>query len=134
MTRTHRLIRSAIAFGLLLGAVSHASGQGATMKVREEKPGLFKQAKVSPEDAQKTAQSRFPTGAVKSGELEQEDGKLIYTFDIQLPGVKGIEEVNIDAATGAVLATEHETPAAEAREKAKEKVPAKSPPKKPPVA
>lgn len=44
---------------------------------------------------------------IKSGELE-EDGMLIYTFDIQQPDVKGIEEVNIDANTGAVVETAHE--------------------------
>ena len=80
------------------------------LKVTEERPGLLKQAKVTPEAAIAAAQAKFPTGTIKSGEIEKEGGQLIYSFDIQLPGKKGIEEVQVSALTGAVIKTEHEAP------------------------
>lgn len=95
---------------LSAGLVGVAAAQGKPFKVTEEKPGLLKQARIAPDAATATAQARFPTGTIKSGELEKEGGKLIYSFDIQLPGVKGIEEVHVDAATGALIKTEHEAP------------------------
>ena len=109
MSTQKRLLLTALV--LLLGSASIARAQGATLQVKEETPGLFKLAKVSAVDATKTAQARFPTATIKSGELEKEDGKLIYTFEMQQPGVTGIEEVNIDAMTGAIIAVEHENPA-----------------------
>lgn len=112
---------------LALGAARSGFAQGTPVKVKEETAGLFKLAKITADAAQKTAQAQFPNGTIKSGELEKEKGKLIYTFDIQQPGVAGIEEVNVDAMTGAVVATEHENPAPP-----KSKAP-KPPAKKPPA-
>ena len=56
---------------------------------------------------------------VKSGEREKEKGKLIYSFDIEMPN--GIHEVNVDAYTGQILEDFIESPADEAKEKAQEK-------------
>jgi uncharacterized membrane protein YkoI len=109
-------------FLLIAGLANSSFAQGKPIKVTEEKPGLLKQAKVTPETATATAQAKFPTGTIKSGELEKEDGKLIYSFDIQLPGVKGTEELHVDAATGVVIKTEHEAP------------PKPKPAKKPPMS
>jgi hypothetical protein len=101
---------AAAALALMLGIATSAPAQGGPVKVKEEKPGMFKLAKLTPDSATKLAQAQFPKATIKSGEIEKEDGKLIYTFDIQQPGVKGIEEVNIDALTGA-LTVAHENPA-----------------------
>ncbi len=115
--------RSAVTgLGLAFGLVSVLAAQLEPLKVTEEKKGLLKLAKVAPADAIRTAQAEFPNATIRSGEIEKEGGKLIYSFDLQQPGVKGIEEVNIDATTGAVLATEHENPA-----------PPRKPAPKPPV-
>ena len=81
---------------------------------------LAKQAKISLETARATALAKVPNGEVKSEELEKEHGKLIYSFDIQVPGKSGIEEVNVDAIDGKVLGVEHESAKTERREKAKE--------------
>jgi hypothetical protein len=102
-------IRTALpTLALALGLASGAVAQGTPIKVKEAKKGMFKLAKVTSADAIKTAQAQFPSAKIKSGELEREDGKLVYTFDLQQPGVKGIEEINIDANTGTVIKTEHE--------------------------
>ena len=58
-------------------------------------------------------------GKIKEAELEREDGKLIYSFDISTK--EGIKEVQIDALTGTVLKVEIETKEQEAREKAAER-------------
>jgi uncharacterized membrane protein YkoI len=108
MTRENRTTLAALTLAISLAATALAQGTG--LKITEEKPGLLKKAKVAPADAIKTAQAQFPNATIKSGEIEKEGGKLIYTFDIQQAGVKGIEEVNIDAMTGLVIATEHENP------------------------
>ncbi|HEX7024377.1 MAG TPA: PepSY domain-containing protein [Gemmatimonadales bacterium] len=102
---------AAAALALALGLVSGATAQDHAVKVTEARKGLFKLAKVSSADAEKTALGRYPAGQIKRGELERENGRLIYSFEIQQPGVTGKEEVDVDAASGAVLKTEHETPA-----------------------
>ena len=61
-----------------------------------------------------------PNGTVKSSELEREHGKLIYSFDITVPGKTGIDEVNVNAIDGSVVAKAHESPKTEKKEAAKE--------------
>jgi uncharacterized membrane protein YkoI len=118
---------AAAALLLVAGLATGAAAQGGGVTIKEDKPGLLKLARITPDSATKLAQARFPNGVIKSGEIEREDGKLIYSFDIQLPGVTGIEEVNIDAMTGAVK-TEHENPAPAKPEKPAPKPPVKKPP------
>jgi len=90
--------------------VGGAVAQGSQVHVREDKKGLLKLAKIAPAVAMNTAQAKFPNAVMKSAEIEKEHGRLIYSFDLQQPGVKGIEEVNVDAKTGEVVGTEHENP------------------------
>jgi uncharacterized membrane protein YkoI len=78
---------------------------------------LMAQAKVSKDDAQKTALAKVPNGTVKEGELEMEKGKLIWSFGFTIPDSKDIKEVNVDALTGAVVGdVETEAPESEAKE------------------
>lgn len=90
--------------------------------VHEAEPGLRAQARVPYEAARKTALAQVKHGAIKSAELEKEDGKLLYSFDLRRRGHSGIDEVHIDAATGAVLSVDHEGPAAEATERAQDRL------------
>jgi uncharacterized membrane protein YkoI len=92
----------------------------STMKKEESQAALQKEAKISEETARATALKEVPNGAVKSSELERENGKLIYSYDITVPGKTGIDEVNVNAMTGAVVAKAHESPKAEKKEAAKE--------------
>ena len=111
---------------LLAGTLS---AQGVTVK--EEKPGLLKKAKITAEAATASAQAKVPKGTLKSAEIEEEDGKLIYSFDFETAGKSGSDEVNVDAITGKVLGVEHETPKSEAAEKAKDEAKAAAAAKKP---
>ncbi|MGH7656418.1 MAG: PepSY domain-containing protein [Gemmatimonadaceae bacterium] len=88
-----------------------------TVTVKEEKPGLLKKATVTKSAAIATAQAKLPKAKLASAEIEQEDGKLIYSFDFKTAGKSGIDEVNVDAMTGKLVGgVEHESPAAEKRE------------------
>lgn len=89
---------------------------------KKDTPALLrKEAKVSMKTARRDALKEVPNGKVQTSELERENGKLIYSFGIKVAGKTGIEEVNIDAMTGALVAHEHETPATEKKEAAAEK-------------
>ena len=97
-----------------------AAQASPTVKVTEDKPGLLKRAKIAPDSAIRLAQAAVPTGKVTAGEIEEEKGKLIYSFDIKVPGKSGITEIHIDPTTGAVVGREHEEdPAAPATSKPK---------------
>ncbi len=106
-----RALRFALALTAFVPVAASAQGGASAVKVTEEKPGLLKRAKISPDSATKLALAAVPNGKVKAGEIEEEKGKLIYSFDITVPGKRGIEEIHIDPATGAVLGREHENPA-----------------------
>lgn len=60
-------------------------------------------------------------GKIQSSELEKENGKMIYSFDIR--NKKGtITEVNVDAYSGKVVAIDVENSKKEAAEKKQEKM------------
>ena len=79
---------------------------------------LQKQAKITMVEARAIA-LKNAAGTIKSEELENEHGKLIYSFDIATGG-HGITEVNIDALNGKVIAVQKENAAKEAAEKKQE--------------
>lgn len=109
-------IALALAVATTVASFGATAPQGQAAPRRDIPAALAKQAKISLEDARATALARVPGGAVKSEELEKEHGKLIYSFDIAVPGKSGVEEVNVSAITGKVLARKHESARAEKRE------------------
>ena len=82
---------------------------------------LTSRAKITRAQAEAAALQKAPGGNVKEAELEEEHGKLVWSFDIARPGTRNVTEVLVDAITGKVIATETETPAHEAAEAADEK-------------
>jgi uncharacterized membrane protein YkoI len=101
-------------------AAQSTTKRHATVKKAETQASLKKEAKVSEATARATALKEVPNGVVKSSELEREGGKLIYSYDITVPGKTGIDEVNVNAVDGSVVAKQHETPKAEKAEAVKE--------------
>jgi uncharacterized membrane protein YkoI len=81
---------------------------------------LAKQAKITERAAAKLAQKRVPRGTISGVELEREGGHLIYSYEFKVPGKTGIDEINVNAVSGAIVSTEHEAPGAEAKEEAAE--------------
>jgi uncharacterized membrane protein YkoI len=65
--------------------------------------------RVSMQAARAKALAHAPHGRIRSAELETENGRLIYSFDIEMPGRNGIQEVQISAIDGRVVSVEHET-------------------------
>ena len=92
---------------------------------------LRARATISGDSAMAIARGRVPHGRIRSGELEEEKGRLIYSFDMKVPGKAGIDEVDVDARTGAVVGVEHESAADEKREAAENAKLAKSAKPKP---
>src|SRR6476619_2622031 len=122
-TARHLLAAAAVALGSIgIATAAHAQAakpapRAATTHVSGSAK-LKAEAKVTEADAIATAMKEVPNGTIQSGEIEREGGKLIYSFDIKVPGKSGIEEINVDAMTGGLVAHEHETPKAEKKEAA----------------
>jgi predicted lipoprotein with Yx(FWY)xxD motif len=125
--RTRRIrVGLALCSLVALAGVGLASPAPCTIHPKKgaSKTELKALAKVSEEDARKTAVASLKDpskGTVKESELESEHGCLVYSFDIQIAGASGIQEVQVDAGDGRVLSSVHESPKAEAAEKAKDK-------------
>ena len=126
MRLAHRTLPIALAAALLAVSAPAAHAQkikgSATLKAR---------AKIRGDSAKKIARAQVPNGKIRSGEIEEEKGKLIYSFDLKVPGKSGIDEVNVDAMTGAVVGHEHETAAKEKAEAKAEKAEKKAAKKTP---
>jgi uncharacterized membrane protein YkoI len=108
------IVYSALATSLLAGCVSEKEEDDAD---QPQQAKLMAQAKVSKEDARKTALATVPNGTIKEGELEKEHGKLIWSFDVATPDSKDITEVNVDAITGEVVSNQKEAPEDQAKER-----------------
>ena len=80
---------------------------------RNEKP------RIPREKARQIALAKAP-GKIESEELEQEHGKLVWSFDIRT-SPEAITEVLVNAKDGSIVAVQHETNASEKAEKEKEK-------------
>ena len=82
---------------------------------------LMKEAKITESAAADAAKAAVPGATIDRVELEKENGTLIYSYDLKTAGKTGIDEVHVDAMTGAVISNAHETPAEEKAEKKADK-------------
>ncbi|TMA26495.1 MAG: hypothetical protein E6J78_13705 [Deltaproteobacteria bacterium] len=100
-------------FVLILGLAFSAA---AADKCKEP-PELKAKAQVTCGQARKAALARVKAaGRVQDAELEEDQGKLVYSFDIRRKGASGVEEVQVDAQSGAVTSVKHESAKDEAAE------------------
>ena len=103
------------------GLIGRLTAQPTAVPIKEEKPGLLARATVNPDSARAIALRAVASGSkIQAAEIEEEDGKLVYSFDIKVPKKKGIDEVLVDAVSGKIVSVEHEDPAPEAAEHKKE--------------
>jgi hypothetical protein len=79
---------------------------------------LARKATITEASAAAMAHKRFPKAQIDAVELENENGKLIWSYDMKTAGKSGIDEVNIDARTGKLVGVGHESPASEKKEAA----------------
>ena len=92
-------------------------------KQKTRQAALQNQAKITMDAAKKIAVEKEP-GDIKSSELENEHGRLIYSFDIKTK--TAIHEVNVGAKTGDVVEDSVETAKDEAKEKKQDEAQARS--------
>ena len=108
---------------VLLTAPALLAAQQAMPVIKEEKAGLKAQATLPADSAVAIATRNAPTGAtITSAELEEEHGRLIYSFDFKAPGGSAPHEVEIDAKSGAVISSAPEKEAEEQAEQADDDV------------
>ena len=127
-----RIALFSIALAVVLPAamLAQAPANTTTPKPKKETQAqLQKEATITLAEASATAQKEEPGAKLTAHELEREKGKLIYSLEFKVPGKTGIDEVNIDAKTGALVDKSHESPADEKKEAAGEA--SKPPVKKP---
>ena len=75
---------------------------------REVPDSLLRHVKITEDSARVLALHRVPGGTIEALELEHENGTLVYSWDVKVPGKAGITEVQISAIDGKVVAVEHE--------------------------
>jgi uncharacterized membrane protein YkoI len=95
----------------LVLACGEGSEEGEENEAAEASEKTTQVATVSEDSARVIALAQVPGGTVTKHELEEENGTLIHSFDIKVAGKEGIEEIHIDAKTGAFLKKAHETDA-----------------------
>ena len=106
-----------LALGALLLVPTLAVAQQGMPMIKESKPGLKARATLSADSAVAIALRTAPRGSkIKSAELEEEKGLLIYSFDLSVPGKSGAQEIGIDAKTGKVVENTAESESDEAKE------------------
>lgn len=84
-----------------------APGEEAKLVIEGE--GLLERAKISDGEARVTALVKVSGGRIVRAVLEEEDGRLVYAYDLVVeaePGV--ITEVLVDAVTAEVVSVEKE--------------------------
>ena len=100
-----------------LGSKSASSAMAeSTTALADSAKALSDSAKIDMATARRTALAKVPNGKVLSEELEQEGGRLVFSFDIRPGSSKDIEEVQIDARDGSVVSMQRESPAQQAEE------------------
>lgn len=93
---------------LVCGSVLAEKLEGRQHPLSKEEQVLAKKAKLTFAEAKKKALEKAP-GQIFNWELEMEDGKIIYSFEIELPDDKKYSrEVNVDANTGKIIDVEKE--------------------------
>ena len=102
--------------GFILTLIILGFGFSTALAAEESQEALKAQAEVTQAQAEKIALGKVPDGNIKSSELEKENGKLVWSFDIVVPESKNITEVQVDAKTSQIVLVEIETPEQQAQE------------------
>ncbi len=102
------------ALSILAGGAAFALADAASA----DDAALMKQAKITQNEAEHIALAKVPHGRIKSAEIENEKGHLVWSFDIATPGSKDITEILVDAKSGQIVSQQKETPHDQAAEAA----------------
>jgi uncharacterized membrane protein YkoI len=68
------------------------------------------QSAVTRERAETSALKLVPGGAIVNGNLERLKDRLLWSFDVSIPGSKNVRAIQIDARTGILVSNVVEGP------------------------
>jgi Peptidase propeptide and YPEB domain len=102
--------------GSILTLIILGFGFSTALAAEESQEALKAQAEVTQAQAEKIALGKVPDGNIESSDLEKENGKFVWSFDIVVPESKNITEVQVDAKTGEIVLVKIETPEQQAQE------------------
>ncbi len=105
-----------IVSGSLVALNAAHAGKDWKAKEAAEEAALTKKATISEATARATALEKVSGGTVKSSEIEEEKGLIVWSYDITTKGSKNITEVLVNAMTGKIVEVQVETPADIAKE------------------
>lgn len=71
--------------------------------------GLLEQVRVSDGEARVVALRNVAEGHIATAALKEEDGRLVYVYDVEIEGRPGTTRVRVDALTADVLPPEDVT-------------------------
>jgi uncharacterized membrane protein YkoI len=115
--------KTLLASAMMIPIVASAANLNCSIKASKvtKTADVQAMAKISADDAKKAALGAVNVAGatIAKGELEVEDGCLVYSYDVKVPGKSGAQEVYVDAGNGKVIKSVHETTAKEAVEKTK---------------
>lgn len=69
------------------------------------------QSLITRQGAETIALRLVPGGAIVSGNLERDKNRLVWWFDVSIPGSRNVKAIQLDAYSGAVVSNTIETPA-----------------------
>lgn len=115
------ILTALVASGFFCGTAASGTAREETEKADGSNAKREAHARIGKAEAEKTALAEAPGGKVKTAELEEENGRWVWSFDIATPGTEDITEVVVDARTGTVVSVGKETPDTQMKEKKAER-------------
>ena len=114
MKRKHTSIIAGLASSLILaGSLFAAQPQEKPMP---DPAAPAKESPIGMEKARAIALEKVPGGEVAFEELKRDHDVLLYAFDIEVKGKKGVEVVSVGATSGEVLSVKHKSASAMRRD------------------
>ena len=118
-------MKALLAAALLVSFSASAAELNCSIKASKEqaKGDLTTMAKIATDAAKKTALNdvKASDATIANGGLEVQNGCLVYSYDVKVPGKSGTQEVLVDAGNGKVLKSYHESAVKESAETVAEK-------------
>ncbi len=84
----------------------NAAVQPGAAVLEEDSPGLLAQATISDAAARAVALERFPGGQIVDADIDQDDGRVVYKYELRVANDRHRVDVDIDAKTGAIVAVD----------------------------
>lgn len=85
-----------------------ATIQPGVAVLEEDSPGLLAQATISDGAARAVALERFPGGQIVDAEIDEDDGRVMYKYQLRFASERRSVDVDIDAKSGAIVAVEED--------------------------